>query len=320
MSHSASPTKATARPAKVISLIAMTRLPLVALAASAILASGSAALAQQPASEPQQDPTWVLSSGTSLTFFPSGDVYRVYVADPHRPTNALVESSIFDNTIPEVGSPVTRLAAGGRFGMLRIGPAKPGGRAWQVSIEAGFDAVFDSKNRLDAVGWDGNYGLTLTTASSSRVALKIAVLHVSAHLGDEFQDRTGRERINYTREEVAVGVAWQWSPRWRLYGETGGAYRMGHPSLDTWRAQSGIEFDSGRGPCGQKFACYAAVDVSTFEERKWRVDLTANVGIVIHGPGRTTRLFVEWHDGRPTPNEFFLDSLSSLSVGLKIDL
>ena len=71
--------------------------------------------------------------------------------------------------------------------MLRFGPARPEGRAWQVSIEAGFDALFDSGNRLDVVGWDGNYGLTVTTASSSPLALKIALLHVSAHLGDEYQ-------------------------------------------------------------------------------------------------------------------------------------
>src|SRR5687768_3895186 len=98
------------------------RFIVVTVAAAAFIASAPAALAQQQAGEPQRDPTWVLSSGTSLTLFPSGDVYRVYVADPHRPTNVLAESSIFDNTIPEVGSPVTRLAAGGRFGMLRIGP------------------------------------------------------------------------------------------------------------------------------------------------------------------------------------------------------
>ena len=298
----------------------MASFPIAALAtATTILSSGAMALAQ-PSEQPQRDPTWVLSSGTALTLFPSGDVYPVYVADPHRPTNVVAESSIFNDTISEVGSPLTRLAAGGRFGMLRIGPSKPGGRAWQVSIEAGFDALFDSKNRLDVVGWDGNYGLTVTTASSRRLALKIALLHVSAHVGDEYQERTGRERINYTREELAVGVAWRWSPRWRVYGETGAAYGRGHSSLETWRAQSGIEFDSGSGPCGQQFACFAAVDISTFEERKWRVDVTANVGIVIHGLGRTSRLFVEWHDGRPTANEFFLDSLSSLSVGLKIDL
>ena len=290
-----------------------------ALVAAALIASGSAALAQPPA-EPPPDATWVLASGAPVTLFPSGDVYPVYVADPHRPTNLVIESAVFDNTISDIGSPLTRLGAGGRFGVLRLGPGKPGGRAWQVSLEAGFDALFDSRNRLDAVGWDGNYGLTITTASSRRLALKFGLLHVSAHVGDEYQDRTGRERINYTREEVAVGAAWRWSPQWRAYGEAGAAYRRGDTAFGTWRLQSGVEYESRPGPCGQRFACFAALDLSSMEERSWRVDMTLEVGIVLHGHGRTPRIFVEWHDGRPTANEFFLDSMSSLSVGLKIDL
>jgi uncharacterized protein DUF1207 len=294
--------------------------PLVASAAAAILAAGSTALAQQQQGQTPQDPTWVLSSGATLTLFPSGDVYPVYVADPHRPTNVIVESIVLGGGIPDTESPLTRLGAGGRFGMLRFDPARPGGRAWQVSIEAGFDALFDSQHRLDVAGWDGNYGVTVTTASSNRLALKIGVLHVSAHVGDEYQTRTGRERINYTREELIVGVAWRWSPHWRAYGETGAAYHRGDPALEPWRVQSGIEYESGRGPCGQRFACYTAVDVSTMQERNWRVDVTVEAGVVMPGPGRTSRMFLEWHDGRSTANEFFRDSLSSLSVGLKIDL
>ena len=296
------------------------RYAIIAAAVTVIVANGSAAFAQQPGGQPQQDPTWVLSSGSSLTLFPSGDVYPVYIADPHRPTNMLAEIGILSGSIPDTESPLTALGAGGRFGMLRFGPARPEGRAWQVSIEAGFDALFDSENRLDVVGWDGNYGLTVTTASSSRLALKIALLHVSAHLGDEYAERTGRERINYTREELSVGAAWRWSPRWRAYGETGAAYHLGDPALDTWRVQSGIEYESGPGPCGQRFGCYAAIDASSMQERNWRVDLTATIGIVAQGIGRTSRIFLEWHDGRPTANEFFKDTVSSLSVGLKIDL
>jgi hypothetical protein len=50
------------------------------------------------------------------------------------------------------------------------------------------------------------------------------------------------------------------------------------------------------------------------------VDVTIDFGIVMHGVGRSTRIFLEWHDGRPTVNEFFRDSLSTLGLGLKIDL
>jgi len=46
----------------------------------------------------------------------------------------------------------------------------------------------------------------------------------------------------------------------------------------------------------------------------------ANRGIVLQGLGRTSRIFLELHNGRPTANEFFRDSVSSLSLGLKIDL
>jgi hypothetical protein len=292
----------------------------VAFAVMATLGSGSNALAQQHAEPREHDLTWVSASGASVTLFPSGDVYAPYVADPHRPTNVVAESVILGGGIPATDSPLTRLGAGGRFGMLRIGPSTRDGRSWQVSIEAGFDAIFDSQNRLDVVGWDGNYGVTVTTASSRPLALKISLLHVSAHVGDEHQERTRRARINYTREELGVGVAWQWSPRWRTYGETGVGYRRGHPSLEPWRVQSGLEYDSGPGPCGRRFACYAAADFSAMQERDWRVDVNVELGILARGVGRTTRLFLEWHDGRPTANEFFGDSISTLSLGLKIDL
>jgi hypothetical protein len=290
-----------------------------ALAAAAILASGSMALAQPSGGQPRQEPTPTPSSA-SVALFPSGDVYPVYVADPHRPTNNLAEGFTIGGSIPNTRSPLTQVATGGRFGMLRFGPATPEGRTWQISVEAGFDALFDSQNKLNVVGWDGNYGLTVTTASSSPLAWKFAMQHVSSHIGDEYQARTGRERLNYTREELSVGTAWRWSPRWRAYGETGVAYYRGDPALEPWRIQSGIEWESGLGPCTKLFACYAAADVSSMQERGWRVDMTVSAGIVIQSVGRTSRLFIEWHDGRPTANEFFSDTVATLSLGLRIDL
>lgn len=287
----------------------------------AILAVGSPASAQSAGEDAQlQEPTWTLGSGTSLILFPDGDIYGVYVADPHRPTNTVEEAFIVGGGIPFTEGPLTRLSGGGRFGVLRVAPAAPGGRHWQVSIEAGLDALFDSQYRLDAVGWDGNYGLTFTTASDARLALKVGLLHVSAHLGDEYQERTGVDRINYTREEVSLGAAWQWSPRWRTYGEAGVAYKMGDPSLDRWRLQAGAEYDSGPGPCGQRFACYGAFDINSMQERDWRGDLTAQFGVVARRGGRATRIFLEWHDGRPSVNSFFRETVSTFSLGVKTDL
>ena len=85
-------------------------------------------------------------------------MYALYAADPHRPTNALTEMVYLRGRIEDTRSPRVGLAAGGRFGVLRIDPGTAGGRSWQVSISAGLDVVFDSDHKLDAVGWDGNYG------------------------------------------------------------------------------------------------------------------------------------------------------------------
>ena len=94
--------------------------------------------------------------------------------------------------IPDTSGTRTMLKAGGRFGIVRWEAAPGGGRSWQLSLDAGLDAMFDSQNSLDNVGWDGNYGITLTTASASRFAYKLGILHCSSHVGDEYMERTGR--------------------------------------------------------------------------------------------------------------------------------
>ena len=41
-------------------------------------------------SEPRRGPTWTYASGRTLKLFPGGDLFPIYVADPHRPTNTIL--------------------------------------------------------------------------------------------------------------------------------------------------------------------------------------------------------------------------------------
>jgi Protein of unknown function (DUF1207) len=273
----------------------------------------------QPPDE-QKPPAWTTSTRT-IRLFPAGDIYPVYVADPQRSTNAVVEGFYVRTRIPETSSPRTFLAGGGRIGMLRIDSSAPGGRYWQVSIEAGMDALFDAQFKNDAVGWDGNYGLTVTTATStSTLAFKVAVLHLSSHLGDEYQERTGATRTNYTREELAVGVAWRFRPRWRAYGEAGIAYLMRSDDQDPWRWQTGVEYEARPTVFGGRMAWYGAVDLSALEERGWRLDTALQGGLVTRSGGRAYRIFVQWYDGRVTLGQFTRYSEASVAIGFKMDL
>ena len=283
----------------------------------------SVVAAQDPAEEPeaQRPLVWNPSPSRSVELFPAGELFPAYVADPHRPTNQIVSNFYTRTRIPEASSPRTMMAVGGRFGMLRVGQTTPGGRSWQVSLDAGIDALFDSQSKNDALGWDGNYGLTMTTiAKGSPYAIKVAVLHTSAHMGDEYQDRTGITRTNYTREEVAFAVARSMSPAWRVYGEFGIAYIMRSEEQRRGRWQGGVEYETKPTVFGGRMAWYAAGDFSGLQERDWRLDTSLQGGLVTRTNGLTYRIFAQWYDGRSTLGQFTKYAEASLSLGIKIDL
>ena len=165
--------------------------------------------------------------------------------------------------------------------------------------------MFDSQFKNDAIGWDGNYGLTFTTTTAaSPFGYKVAVLHISSHLGDEYEERTSLARINYTREELALGLSWRFRPRWRAYGDVGIAYRMRSEGQERWRWQGGVEYEARATVFGGRMAWYGAVDFSAMEERDWRLDTVLQGGLVTWSGGHAYRIFTQWADGRVPLGQF----------------
>jgi hypothetical protein len=270
---------------------------------------------------PSDPPPFDVAGDRSIRLFPSGDIYPVYVADPHRPTNAAAFGFYSRTEVDQTASPRPFLAGGGRIGMLRIESSAPDGRFWQVSLEAGLDAMFDNQHRNDAVGWDGNYGFTVTTAAAgSTLGWKAAILHVSSHLGDEYAERTGAVRVDYTREEAALGVAWQFRPRWRAYAELGVAYLMRSEAQQRGRWQGGVEYEAPPAVFGGRLAWYGALDLSAMSERDWRVDHAVQGGLVMRTSGHAYRLYVQWYNGRVPLGQFVQQTEASLAIGMRLDL
>ncbi len=290
---------------------------------ASLLATTPAVCAQASASESREttdgspDPEWTLESGSKVSLFPAGDIFPVYVADPHRPANLISTRLTTAPGIPGTTRRRTGLSGGGRFGILRFDTAAH--RSWQVSIEGGIDAMFDSRYSDQAIGWDGNYGLTITTASRGPWSSKVAILHVSAHVGDEYEDRMNRLRINYTREELAVGIGWSPAARRRVYAEVGRAYAMLNRSQAPWRLQAGTEVESSPALLGGHFAWYGATDVQSTQERNWRIDTAFEGGIVTRSGSRASRLLIQQSHGRPMASEFFANTETVLTFALRID-
>jgi hypothetical protein len=193
----------------------------------------------------------------------------------------------------------------------------------QLDIEAGFVGQFDMEHGEDNIGWDGIHGLQVTWMPLEGIALRFGTLHDSSHVGDEYAERTGRQRIEYTRAEWLLGVSWSFFDRWCAYAETGYAYDNRNEELmEPLRIQYGLEYVSPNRFWKRRLGWYAAADVSSYEENDWDMNTTIQAGLIMPIKGRSSkyRLGIEYYNGRSHIGEFFLNSEKYLSLGLWFDL
>ena len=260
-------------------------------------------------------------SRRTIRLFPDDDVYPSYKADLHRARFGLAHHAVPEAGIAGSGDARFDLRLGGRFGLVRVTPRARPGRAWQVSLIAGFDGQFDVDNSYDNIGWDGNYGLAFTSSGGRGPAVKVALFHTSSHVGDEYAERTGRRRIGYTREEVNAGLAWRLGARWRVYAEAGWGHNLRNEDLQRpGRAQLGLEYEAAESLWKKRLGWYVALDVSATEERDWGVDASLDVGLSLRSGARAWRAGLGFYDGRVPLGEFFQDDERYVTFGLWLDV
>jgi hypothetical protein len=271
-----------------------------------------AAAASEP---PTQSPGWQWWVAPPANFYPQ------YIADPRRAQSALLYIGAVDSEIPESSAARTGIRLGARFSLFRVHPRGNPDRGVQLDLDAGFFGHFDIKHSLDNIGWDGVYALTASWKPSELWEIRIGSQHDSAHVGDEFAERSGRQRIDYTRVEFIVGVSCRVSEHWRGYGEAGYGYEL-EDFQDPGRLQIGVEYVGPQLHWKNRLSLYAAVDLTTFEERDWKITPTIQVGVLVP-TGRGTsryRLALEYSDGRSQLGEFSFHDESYLAFGLFFDL
>jgi len=252
-------------------------------------------------------------------WFPSSDFYPRYIADPLRPQNALTIQWLSDTEIPETGAWRFGLRLGGSFGIRRWHPEDDPSVGWQLSFEGGFAGQFDITWSWDNNGWDGFYGLYLSTMISPELGFRVGTQHNSSHIGDEYSERVGRDRIHYTREEAVIGVAWTFRPRTTFYSELG--WGNGIRGSMTFRLESGVQFVSEQRYWKGRASHFAAVDIRTYEETDWSSRLTIQAGFWIPagGPSSVHRLAFEYGTGRSVMGQFLREYETYFALGWYYD-
>lgn len=253
--------------------------------------------------------------------FPRGRLYRRHVADPNDPGFG-VEWLAFDEVgAPDSGDTRFQLSLGGIFGLVRLRP-----RAWseggvELGILAGFDGQFDIDHAYDNLGWDGLYGLSVAWSAGGPWAFRAGLKHTSSHIGDEYIERTGRQRIGYTREELIAAAARRIGSCCRAYVEGGWGHDLRNQELqEPGRAQVGLEVEPPPSFWRERGGWFVAVDATAWEESDWEVDWSAQGGLVFPSEDRRWRLALSYRRGRVPIGELFQHRESYLGAGLLLDL
>lgn len=142
---------------------------------------------------------------------------------------------------------------------------------------------------------------------------RIGIIHRSSHLGDEFIEMTGAERIEFGSEQLDMLFAWDVPRIARLYGGGSWIFRsyLGwEPQLVELGVRDRALFQAGadrewRFTSDPRIALFGGIDIQAAERTEWDVGVALAAGIGIRS-NRSLRLMARFYDGPSTMGEFFL--------------
>lgn len=232
---------------------------------------------------------------------PPGRLYPSYLADPRRPQTYAGVLHVLSSDLNDGfgnGHVRTMLSFGGRVPVVRYSGS--GVQAWEFSVEGAFFGLFDASQSLENIGWDGWYGLLVSWRFARNWSTKLHYRHLSSHLGVEFIERTGRQRIGYTREDFTLGLAWQPLPGATVYGEGGVGIHDGAGRQESGYFQFGAQYRDDDPILWDIFDWQIGTDVQLFEEDDYDPGITVQGALLVPlaREGQQFRLALEFHTGR----------------------
>jgi len=196
-----------------------------------------------------------------------------------------------------------------------------------VAVQAGVFGRFrmeETTNDLLAADWLVALPIALRVHSFEG---RVRVLHWSAHLGDEFIDATGAERIGFGFEAIDFLGAYRFGPA-RVYG--GGAFVLGSElddregSLprdlsDRASVQAGAELRWS--PWGSEARGFVAgIDWQLDDRTDWRDRINVVAGWEIRSTGRSAQLILRRSEGPSPVGQFFLSEEAFWGVEVRLVL
>jgi hypothetical protein len=214
---------------------------------------------------------------------------------------------------------IADVALGGRMGVLRYGTTDPlWPEGWQLDLEGAVFPRLNLQHETDLEAADFRFGVPLTYGVGA-VQTKLAMYHLSSHLGDEYMERLGTlERINYSRNVLVWGNSFFVTDSIRLYGEAGWAFYAAGGS-EPWEFQFGADI-LPPGPTDLRGAPFVAINTHLREEVDFGGNLSLQTGWLWRGDsGHMFRAGMQYFAGKSEQFEFFNQYEHKIGLALWYD-
>ncbi len=243
-----------------------------------------------------------LVGATEIAWFPGERIFEP-------PRAALREPAITFRYFQHSGEEFSEANVAGRLPIL--GWQKEG-ISYQLSLEGGVFSTFQlSTEPRELKNSDFRICLPLSFRKGN-LSGRFQVYHQSSHLGDNYQDKTGRKSNHFSREKAEFLISKNAGP-YRIYAGLGYFWHS-TPFIPGWTGQVGWEFTK---PIKRDWSFYLSQDLVTRKEFDWDVDLATQAGLEYHDAHHQQRLriFIEYFSGHSPEGQFYQESEDWLGIG-----
>jgi hypothetical protein len=244
---------------------------------------------------------------------PDGLIYRSYLAGTKEPRLGGTLTHDYDQGWLLEGT------AGARVAAFRYGTTdgqRPEG--WELDAEAAAFPRMGTDSGRTMIATDFRVGVPLTYGIGP-FQTKLAVYHLSAHLGDEFMFETGYPRINYSRNALVWGNSYFVTEDVRVYAEAEWAWYNDGGSKP-WAFQFGVEYSPMRSMGSLRGAPFVAINGYVRQDVDFGGNAVVQTGWQWRGQsGHLCRLGMQYITGPSDQFEFYRRFEDRLGVGIWYD-
>lgn len=206
---------------------------------------------------------------------------------------------------------------GETFPVLALGgPSFPVTLGLGVGVAARF-SLDDPRSAMLSSDWV--VGLH-TTADAGPWRFDLHVYHESSHLGDEYAERFGAPRLDWTREVASLWTSRQLG-RFTAHGNLSYAL-IDELELERGTVAAGLDYRGGTGGVlGAQLNPVAGVYVESAAYAAWKLTSSIRLGLELNGAdGRAVAISLVGLDGLSTQRQFFRERSRYVGLELRFDL